>query len=221
MTRRSRDRVLRHLALGVGSSLATWGIMAGMSRGDPIFRLSLATAYVALVLLVAALLIGPLNVLRGRANPVSTNYRRDVGIWSGIFTLVHLIAGLQVHLRGKMWQYFLYPTEWERAFPFRYDTFGLANWTGLIGGLVVVLLLVVSNDLSLRALGTTRWKSIQRWNYAAFVLVVVHGVIYQLAIESRPMNWIVIFDLLVLLTVVAQVAGFGRMRRQRRAKRSK
>lgn len=47
-----------------------------------------------------------------------------------------------------------------------------------------LMLLAISNDLSLRVLKTKRWKSLQRWTYAAFVLTAAHGIAYQL-IEKR------------------------------------
>jgi methionine sulfoxide reductase heme-binding subunit len=208
MPTHTTKRIVRHVALAAGSSLAVLAIYCGWSSRDPVFRLSMATAYVSLAFLVVTLMIGPLNVVRGWPNPVSTSLRRDVGIWSGIVGLTHLVLGLQVHLRGNMRQYFLFPPEWERAFPLRFDAFGLANWTGLLSGVVLALLLCVSNDFSLRRLGTARWKSLQRWNYAAFVLLVAHGALYQLVIESRPWGWVVALGALVIVATAAQAAGF-------------
>jgi sulfoxide reductase heme-binding subunit YedZ len=40
----------------------------------------MATAYVSLALLAATLVTGPINLLRRRPNPVSTDLRRDLGI---------------------------------------------------------------------------------------------------------------------------------------------
>ena len=62
------------------------------------FWWSMASAYVGFALLCASLVLGPWNVLHGRPNPVSIDVRRDVGIWAGIVGLVHVVAGLQVHL---------------------------------------------------------------------------------------------------------------------------
>jgi methionine sulfoxide reductase heme-binding subunit len=58
--------------------------------------------------------------------------------------------------------------------------FGLANYTGLGAAVLFLILLALSNDFSLRALGVRSWKSAQRWRYLAFGLTVVHGVAYQL-----------------------------------------
>jgi methionine sulfoxide reductase heme-binding subunit len=204
----TKRRVVRHGVLALGSSLAVLVIFYGMSSRGAVFRLSMGTAYVSLALLVVTLMIGPLNVVRRRPNPVSTSFRRDVGIWSGITGLIHLVLGLNVHLRGNMEQYFVFPSEWGRAFPLRFDAFGIANWTGLLGGLILAILLGLSNDFSLVRLGTARWKSLQRSSYAVFVLLVIHGALYQLVVESRSWGWVLFFGAMVVVAGVAQATGF-------------
>ena len=52
-------------------------------------------------------MLGPLNVIRGRRNPVSFDLRRDLGIWSGVMALLHAAVGLNVHLRERPWLYFV------------------------------------------------------------------------------------------------------------------
>jgi sulfoxide reductase heme-binding subunit YedZ len=187
------------------ASLAlTCGFYAAVESDDPLFRLSMATAYGGLVLLAATLFVGPVNLFRARPNPVSTDLRRDLGIWSAALGLVHFGVGLQVHMRGKWWTYFL--DENARLIPVRADLFGLANYTGLVGTIVLALLLVISNDLSLRQLGTSRWKAVQRWNYVGGVMVVVHGVAYQI-IENRAIPLVATFTSICVLTLVVQLAG--------------
>ena len=170
----------------------------------------MATAYASMTLLVAALAVGPLNVLRERPNPVSTNLRRDVGIWAAMLGLLHVIVGLQIHLRGKMWQYFIYPPgQWRHHIPFRFDVFGLGNYTGLAAGLILLLLLTLSNDLSLRRLGSRRWKTLQRANYVGMVLIVVHGIAYQV-MEKRKAYFVAVFVLQVMIAIAWQWAGYRR-----------
>src|SRR5690349_6087889 len=111
------------------------------------YRLSMATGYVSVVLIAWAMLIGPWRVRRGRPAPASTDLRRDVGIWAGVFGLAHVVTGLLVHFAGKFWKYFIYP-DGDHRIPLRHDLFGFANWTGLAAGLLLVLLLAISNDLS-------------------------------------------------------------------------
>jgi sulfoxide reductase heme-binding subunit YedZ len=151
-------------------------------------------------------MIGPWNKLRGRPNPVSGYLRRDIGIWAGVLGIAHVVVGLQVHLGGKFWLYFLPPADARSAFPLRVDAFGLTNYAGLGAALILLLLLSLSNNASLRALGAGRWKSLQRWNYAGALLVVAHGTVYQV-IEERTAGFIAAFAAVVILAVAMQVAG--------------
>jgi sulfoxide reductase heme-binding subunit YedZ len=172
-------------------------------------RLSMATAYAGLFFLGVSLWLGPWNVLRRRPNPVSYDLRRDVGIWTGILAILHTVIGLTVHLRGRMWMYFF-----KRLHPLRLqDTqFGFANFTGLGAALLFLMLLAISNDLSLRGLKTRRWKWLQRWSYGAFLLTVAHGIAYQM-IEKRHIIWVVVFVGLIIVVVAAQILGFVQVRR--------
>jgi sulfoxide reductase heme-binding subunit YedZ len=178
----------------------------------------MASAYASLLLLATTLMIGPWNTLRGRANPVSSYLRRDVGIWAGMLGIVHVIVGLQVHMDGKFWLYFLPPPDAAYRFPLRIDPFGLTNYAGLAAGLILLMLLAISSNASLRALGAVRWKRLQRWNYAVAALVVTHGAIYQF-IEKRTVGFVAALVVVVLFTVALQVSGRlqkGGLRREAR-----
>jgi methionine sulfoxide reductase heme-binding subunit len=174
-----------------------------------IYRLSMTTGYASVVLIAWAMLIGPWRVRRGRPAPASTDLRRDVGIWGGIFGLAHVVTGLQVHFGGKFWKYFLYP-DGDHRIPVRHDLFGFANWTGLAAGLVLVLLLAISNDVSLRALGTRRWKSWQRWTYWAAALTVAHGLAYQIVSQHRG-RWMAALLFATMVVLAMQLDGRRRM----------
>jgi sulfoxide reductase heme-binding subunit YedZ len=187
------------------------GVFFALQSKSAIHGLSLASAYAGLAFLCASLVIGPCNVLRRHSNPVTTDLRRDVGIWACLLSLLHVVVGLQVHMRGKFWFYFFYPSDQPHFLPIRYDPFGFANFTGLGATLVLALLLALSNNLSLRRLGTRRWKRLQRWNYASFALVAVHAIVYQL-LEKRELLYIGLFGTMVLMVISIQLAGFRRMR---------
>jgi DMSO/TMAO reductase YedYZ heme-binding membrane subunit len=144
-------------------------------------RLSMATAYAGLFFLAASLWLGPWSVLRRLPNPISFDRRRDVGIWTGILAILHTAIGLTVHLRGRMWMYFL---KRLHSLTLQNTRFGFANFAGLGAALIFLMLLAISNDFSLRTLGTRRWKSLQRWTYVAVVLTVAHGIAYQV-VEKR------------------------------------
>lgn len=173
----------------------------------------MSTAYVSLLLLGMTLLTGPLNVLRKQRNPVSTDLRRDIGIWSGIVGLAHVAIGWQVHM-GNMLLYFFEEEKLTKALSLRADLFGFANYAGLAGGLILVMLLALSNDVSLRKLKASRWKYWQRWNYLFYALVVVHGVSYQV-IESRQLPYPLLLAALILPVLAIQLIGFSHYRKNR------
>jgi len=205
---RMRRRYLRHhlplLLLSVASVAALYFTRP---YADVISWASFATAYPAMILLGVTLLIGPWNLLRKQRNPISGDFRRDVGIWAGILSVVHTAVGQCVHLRGRPWLYYIYSPQEHQPFPIRHDLFGLANYTGAAAILVVAVLLATSNDLSLRKMGTPQWKQLQRWNYAAFAFTAIHAVSY-LVTEKQKLPFDVTIAVCIGLTLVFQVTGY-------------
>lgn len=207
-TARARKRLRRHLWLAV-INLAMTALLYGVLSlvYPPPQSWSLATGYVGAALLAITLSLGAWKILRGRSNPVSTDLRRDIGIWCGIFSLVHVAFGLNVHM--KSWTLY-FVTE---AGNLRTDLFGLANYSGLAATLVIVVLLATSNDFSLTVLKSKRWKTIQRWNYFFAFLVVLHGFVY-IATEKRILPFAIIFGVIVLWMSAIQYADFQKRRRE-------
>ena len=197
-----------HLPLLLGSLVSVGLLYITRPYTDILSRASFATAYPALVMLAATLLIGPLNLLRHRPNPVSIDLRRDLGIWAGILAITHTAIGQCVHLRGRPWLYYVYgPAEHHQGLPVRHDLFGFANYTGAFATVLVVALLATSNDFSLRSLGTRQWKQLQRWNYGAGALVAMHAFGYQGVEKQRP-RFVAVVVACAVITLSLQWAGF-------------
>lgn len=209
-------RVMQQLCIAAISGVLTVGLFVAVDSKDATFRWSMATAYSGLALIGLSLIIGPLKVLRGLPNPVNTSLRRDIGIWGGLLGLVHTVVGLQVHMAGRFWLYFLYPKEESHLVPLRYDLFGLANYSGLGISLVLALLLGLSSNAALARLGSQRWKALQRWNYAGFALLIVHGAVYQLH-EKRTAGFVLVFATAVFLVGALQIAGYRQIFRKKRS----
>jgi methionine sulfoxide reductase heme-binding subunit len=91
----------------------------------------------------------------------------------------------------------------------RHDLFGLANYTGALGTLLLIALLATSNDVSLRRFGALKWKQLQRWNYAVFALVAVHSFAFQ-GVEAQKIQWVITAAACVGSAVVLQIAGIVR-----------
>ncbi len=206
-----RRLLVHHLPICAASAVTVFLLYATRPYKDVLTKLSFSTAYPALVLIAITLLIGPWNLLRGKRMPISSDWRRDMGIWAGILAIVHTAVGQNVHLRGRPWLYYIYDHREAHMLPLRHDLFGFANYTGLTSAFILLLLLATSNDYSLRALGTPRWKQMQRWNYFAFALAGAHAIGYQIN-EKQQMPFVAIVVASILVTLVLQTIGFQRRR---------
>ena len=208
--RRLLVRLRHHVAIALVVCATSAVLLALFAHWYPeaerrAFRWSLATAYAAIALLAGTLSLGVWNIMRNGRNPVSSDLRRDLGIWCAFLSLAHVIVGLNVHM--KSWTlYFVQESGWPRA-----DLFGGANYLGAFAALLVIILLGTSNDYSIRRLGRKRWKMLQRVNYLFFVLVMLHGLIY-LWVENRIVPYALVLFLIALSVSLIQLAGFRRVR---------
>jgi sulfoxide reductase heme-binding subunit YedZ len=166
-------------------------------------QFTVATGYVGLSLLAVTLLLGPANLLLRRRNPVSSYLRRDVGIWTAVFSIVHVIAAVLIHVRddtgviASFMHFFM--AEDGSALT---NSFGWGNWTGLAAVVIVLGLLTTSTDAALRKLRARRWKWLQRLNYALFALVILHAFFYGALLRTTSP-----FTLVLILSVVTVVGG--------------
>jgi methionine sulfoxide reductase heme-binding subunit len=206
---RLSSRIWRHhFPLAAITGLVAWTLYVTRPFPDVLTRLSFATAWPALALLAATLVIGPWRALQGKPAVLSLDLRRDIGIWAGITGLLHTGIGQCVHLRGRPWLYYVYEKIQEHLLPVRHDLFGFSNFTGLFAALVLIALLATSNDSSLRKLTGPGWKGLQRWNYACFALAACHTFGYLLGIESLKLSFIIVAILCIAGVTILQIAGF-------------
>ena len=172
-------------------------------KKDFITLITDVSGYIAIVLLSISLIIGAINIVMKIKNPVSSYFRRDIGIAGGILAIIHSITGLFVHMRGNMWQYFSVQT--STGYKIRLDDFGIANYTGLLSALLVVALIVTSNDYFIFKLRAKKWKNFQRLSYLMFILAIIHVVYYRL---NNP-GLVYSFYLPMVACVLAlQISGF-------------
>lgn len=68
--------------------------------------------------------------------------------------------------------------------------------------MIVVGLLAISTDRSLRELKAKRWKNLQRLNYALFALVVLHAFFYGALLQMTSP-----FALVLIGTTIAVLIG--------------
>jgi sulfoxide reductase heme-binding subunit YedZ len=113
---------------------------------------------------------------------------------------VHVVYGLQVHGSGRLADFLTYFIS-PQGRPLS-NSFGLANWTGLVATVIVVGLLAISSDVVLRKLKAKTWKDLQPLNYALFALVIAHAFFNGDVLRTDSP-----YTLLLLLSVTAVFAG--------------
>ena len=171
---------------------------------DTIQFIADVTGYISVFLLAVSLLLGSINLLFKRRNPVSTYIRRDIGIFGGLLALVHSVTGLFVHLRGKMWLYFV--IENNNRHSINLEKFGIANYTGVLAAVLIIILIIISNNYSLRKLKASRWKNLQRLSYLMFILVLIHAILYS--IVSDHVSYVLnLYTPIILAVLIFQLIG--------------
>ncbi|WP_339750392.1 hypothetical protein [uncultured Marinobacter sp.] len=205
-------RWARHLLLFTVAFILIYAFCRLLSDKPLMQALSIGTAYTSLLYFAVTLSIGPVNLIRSRRNPLSSLLRRDLGIWSGILALAHTITGLQVHFKGRLIQYFIYPPDESHVLPFRTDPFGLTNYIGLISALIMIALLCLSNNRSIRIMGASSWKKWQRLTYFLVLAIPIHGLVYQL-LEKRIGIYTVLLLATTLVVIAMQTSGFIQRRK--------
>ena len=170
-------------------------------------RMSIGAAYAGLIFLAASLMVGPFYVMAKKSLPLSSYLRRDLGIWAAIWGLVHTFVGLTVYFPGQMLNYFIFPPEALKAVPVRLDLFGAGNYIGLGAAILLLILLGVSSNKAIARLTPEKWKNLQQWSYTTGILVVLHGILYQLY-EGRIWAFVIAFGLIIAVTLEFQLLGF-------------
>lgn len=203
----SRRRWRHHGALAAASFLMI-GFVALTGSGDTLLDdVSLATAYICLILMAVALCLGPLRVLRSAPLRLNIYLRRDIGIWSGLAGLVHLFVATELSMNERYMEAYVNLSTSGLSDALRMDLFSWGSIVGFLVGILVLLLLVLSNNTIMRFVGSMWWKRLQRFAYPAFVLTVLHGFAFQ-ALEARNVLLIAIVFAVFISVLILQILGF-------------
>lgn len=170
------------------------------------------SGYLSIFLLAVSLLLGPINLILRRRNPISTYIRRDIGIFGGILGIIHSVVGLFMHFIGRPWLYFV--KEVGDDLIIRFGNFGLANYTGLFGALILILLLIISNDYLLGKLRAVKWKNLQRFNYLMFLLVIAHSIFYRLNADKEDLIFFLYLPMFLIVLAFQLIGIWLKMRKR-------
>ncbi|HEX7458840.1 MAG TPA: hypothetical protein VF301_10415, partial [Ginsengibacter sp.] len=101
-----------------------------------------------------------------------------------------------------------------KKFKNRIYNFGMANYTGVIA--ILILLLAISNNNSLSKLKAVKWKNLQRLSYFMFIFVLIHAILYSILLNHISLVFYLYIPI-VLMVLIFQVIGI-KLRLQRRTK---
>lgn len=164
-------------------------------------RLSVASAWSCMVLLVSALLIGPIRRMERSPYRINVYTRRDVGIWAALHGLFHFVAGNFVAMNQSYVGEFVNQAFRSPGVPVREKLFSGGSIAGMVIALIFLLLLAISSDRAMRRLGAKKWKTMQRSAHIALWVTVLHGAAFQV-LEARYL------PMIVMGAMVATLVGF-------------
>ncbi|MGZ0212059.1 MAG: ferric reductase-like transmembrane domain-containing protein [Actinomycetales bacterium] len=217
---------LRHVAMAVVTALLVFGFWSTRMEWTADMRLWRAIGDAAIVLLFAALALGPAARLSARVGK-ALSWRRPLGIWAALAALIHSVLIIDGWAQWSVQRFlgFEYLPQLGREVRLE-PGFGLANLIGLVAVIWMTVLLATSSDRAVRYLGPAGWKWVQSGAYIVFYLSVLHSgyflFLHYTASFHRAVpdpNWFR-FPLLALgaIVVVLQWWAFTRSVRQHRSR---
>lgn len=199
-------RITHHLALaGINGAALAAAMVSGPAEQWP-DQVSIVTAYLCLGLLCAGLAIGPARAFRTGRPSVNLYLRRDIGIWAALTGLAHLVIATALSMTPGYMETFVDNAGVPPSQVIRMELFTWSTIAGLVVGVLLLVLLGLSNDKSLRWVGPRWWKRLHRLSYLAFALTAAHGIAFQ-ALESRTGALIAVVILASLVVLVLQITG--------------
>ena len=166
------SKLKRHLILALLSGVTVPLFHLTRSDLEPMHSWNRGFADLSFIFLLIVLFSGALARLNKKFMPLS-DWRREIGIWSVLVSIPHIIIFLDGWIEWDLWLLFYnyYPSYNRWAVN---HGFGLGNALGIIALIYGIKLAVVSNDLSVRILGIPAWNYLQQSATIFYVLVSIH-----------------------------------------------
>ena len=164
----------RHLIVILIGAAGTWLFLYSRIEWSPMHRWNRAVGDMSIVLVAAAMSLGPVSRL-WRSTAVLLPYRRELGIYAVLLAFIHatiiLIGWVNLDLMRLVG--FEFHPGLQRYVIVQHG-FAIANLIGVLALLYGLILAGTSNDRSLRWMGSSVWKFVQRGTYVLWWLSVVH-----------------------------------------------
>lgn len=197
----------RHIILGVLALGLVYLFFISRSDWHPMHAWNRAFADVSLVYLMIIILLGPLAKLVKSVTRWLV-WRRELGIWTGIMAFIHVLIILDGWVEWELFRFFYIFSPMLNEWVI-HPGFALGNIVGIVGLIYVFLLMLVSNDYSIRKLGQKAWNYIQQRAHVYYLLVILHTFYFIFLHQPQTPNWIrVPFILLISGILLLQMIGF-------------
>lgn len=214
--KKMRRSITRHAWAGLLAALFFGLFWLSRPRWSVEMRLWKSFGDSALLLLALSLVIGPLAKFSRRWARLLP-WRREVGVWFGLMSLVHMFLILSGWARWSVSRLFGYEFVSQLGREARLEPgFGLANLMGLVAIFWTLVLMATSSDRAMRFLGAPAWRWLHTGAYVIFYLAMIHAayflfIHYTLSFHKKPppVDWFQIPLVLLGVSVMAlQAAAF-------------
>ncbi|MEB1807392.1 MAG: ferric reductase-like transmembrane domain-containing protein [Bacillaceae bacterium] len=161
-----------------------------LSRGqwDPMHAWNRAFGDVSLLFLSVIMLLGTLSKIFKSLTKWLV-WRRELGVWTGVTAIVHIIIILDGWIQWQMFRLFFvfsnFVADWVL-----HPGFALGNILGIVALVYVLILMVTSNDLSIKLMGNRAWSYVQQRAHIFYVLVVLHTSYFLYLHNPEAPNWL-------------------------------
>jgi sulfoxide reductase heme-binding subunit YedZ len=215
----------RHTLVGILSLFIVAAFWLSRMEWSPEHRLWRSVGDASYVLLVLALVSGPLARLWPAAVQ-ALPWRREVGVWCGLLALAHTLVTLDGWIGWDLQRLFGYEYIAQLGRYARLEPgFGLANAVGFVALFLTLILAATSSAWAVNLLGASAWKWLQYGSYSVFYLAALHSFYFLFIHFTESFhrgappaaNWFQIpFLILTLLVPALQTAAFVRTVGRRR-----
>ncbi|MCP1676999.1 sulfoxide reductase heme-binding subunit YedZ [Natronocella acetinitrilica] len=200
----------RHIFTVLVAALLVYVFGLVHEQWSPMHRWNKATADAAFVLLTFTMLIGPVARLcpaLRRLIPL----RREAGIYAIGLAIIHTVIILDGWVEwdfARLFGFEFHPT--LGSYVMLQHGFGLANLIGVVALAYGVILMITSNDMSVRTLGGSAWKLLHSTTIVLWTLVVVHTAYFLFfhfldfhrpVPDPNPLQWVFVWVVVIVLAV--------------------
>lgn len=178
----------RHLLVAFFSLFLVYLFYLSRSGWDPMHSWNRAFADTSLLLLILTLMIGPLSrIFKYFKGYLS--WRSALGVWSAITAILHVFV---VFDGWFQWQFIRVIAGIDQATGqlFFDPGFTLANLTGVLGLLYILLLGMISNKKAINFLGKRSWDYLQQKSSLLYTLIVLHTAFFLFFYRLGNENWL-------------------------------